>query len=206
MMLSMIICITAICARAEYGTCTLFQMVTCDTKNLTPAALIPFESSASEQYPIGDANTLARSMETLAMNTKSTTFAPIINLCYNITYKGHGTKLNAYMHFLDVTNPPQLVEKSHCDVILVFLDGTDVLINNKTAIELEQSWRSFQTDIVVSTEMSCWMGRDCTHNQVASYYPTVLSSVQTSPSLFINAGKQVKSPSHPIHTLITLYI
>lgn len=80
-----------------------------------------------------------------------------------------------------------------CESILIFIDG-DVIINNEIDVqEMQKIWLSFGADVVISTEMSCWMGFMCTEKDLKLFYGKHIEKDQlgpekASPSPFINSG------------------
>ncbi len=109
-------------------------------------------------------------------------FGPVVNVCENREWLGFGWKLREffkYAMYLHYSSPLL------CETILLFLDGYDTLINyGITSIEIDRRWRKLQTDVLISTEMTCWVGRPCNDEDIQSLY----SSEKTTPSPFANSA------------------
>lgn len=180
---------STIIAAQDYP-CTYFQIVVCDTKNSFSPVLVPHELRSDVTFhPNRSLDASITFMEHSILQSNSTVYGHPINLCMHIThYAGHGVKLQAYMDFLSSVNRERL-QAATCDVLIILADGSDVIINNIHVLEVESRWKSFNNDIVLSTEMSCWIGHFCTQDDVKTYYSSPADT--DSPSIFINSGGMI---------------
>ena len=148
--------------------CLSFQVISCDTR-----------TSVQQHRLEGNKSHLTHLF-------KST------NICYDEAWKGNGMKMEMYHSF--AVNVSQNAKLFECEPVLIFIDG-DVLFNNEIDRQLlQQKWLDINADIVLSTEMSCWIGRDCTLIDFqALYAPT--TTTDTGESIFINSGAFMGRPA-----------
>ena len=109
------------------------------------------------------------------------------NICRNRIWTGVGMKLQVYSAF--ALNVSRFTATQKCEPVLIFIDG-DVLFNTNR-LELQKRWLSIDADVVVSAEMACWVGHDCTLQDFQKFYMKAIDeerNVTKSSSLFVNSG------------------
>jgi hypothetical protein len=114
----------------------------------------------------------------------------MINVCEGLNWKLHGngllTKPMAYYRYLS-----KLVKNEYKDKIdqqYVILMDSDTLWSVN---DIDEIWRRFDCvrgykEVIVSTEMGCWMGFHCTKNDTDHWYPNIHNLSTFSP--FVNSG------------------
>ena len=107
----------------------------------------------------------------------------MLNVCYGKLWEGYVTKLYYYLeHIRSFPRISRTGGRLH-----VLLMDSDTFFS---ADEVRSIWERYDCarqgkDLVLSTEMSCWVGRHCTEEDVQHFYASHLSP---SYSPFINAG------------------
>ena len=108
--------------------------------------------------------------------TCSTKNAPIdyhVNICAGRKWKGYKTKVNTLREY---------ARSLDADRLVVFIDS-DVFANPSRVSSLKDTWEDFKADIVLSAEELCWLGRDCTKQDIRDYYSSVDKRFN-----FVNSG------------------
>jgi hypothetical protein len=117
-----------------------------------------------------------------SLNSHSSTI--VKNACAGMHWKGFQTKLQAYATFVQKAPPT-----SHALVI-----DADTFFNKITEDFLSSIFSVYdcvrgQKDIVVSSEMNCWIGRYCNKDDIDHLYLNHLQSQNFSSfSPFVNSG------------------
>ena len=155
--------------------CFSFEIVTCTTLH---------DSKAPGNY-WHHVSFMSPNTTTASQLTRST------NICVGKKWSGFKMKPQQYAEYaLSVSRNRRA---DGCEAVLIFIDG-DVIINNEIDVEeMQKRWISFGTDVVISTEMSCWMGFICLEKDVKRFYKKQmekdqLEPDQASPSPFVNSG------------------
>ena len=106
------------------------------------------------------------------------------NVCYGQRWDGFITKPLLYLAYLkSLPIHDNLGRKIH----VVFMDSDTFWAVNDIATVWERYDCARQgMDLVISTEMSCWVGRYCTEEDLNRYYS--LSNLSPSYSPFLNSG------------------
>lgn len=118
------------------------------------------------------------------------------NVCYGHPWEGFLTKPLVYLNY--IRSLPEVSAKGGKVHVLYMDSDTFWAVNDVKTI-----WRNYDCarqgrDLVISTEMSCWVGRYCTKEDLARWYSSDLSP---SYSPFINSGAGMGTTSALIHML-----
>lgn len=107
------------------------------------------------------------------------------NVCYGKEWKGFLTKPSTYLRNLEeiVSDPANANTKNYA----LLMDSDTMWATNS----LSRLWHKFDCarkskDLVVSTEMSCWIGQYCTKENITRWYSDVSQTPSYSP--FVNSG------------------
>ena len=142
--------------------CFSFQIVTCETR---------------EKY-----------LHELLGSMSRATLLHSTNICRNRLWTGLGMKLQVYSTF--ALNFSRVAAQQKCEPVLIFIDS-DVLFNVNRR-EFQKRWLDIDADVVVSAEMACWVGHDCTLQEFQKFYEKSIdwerNDTKKSSSLFVNSG------------------
>ena len=109
---------------------------------------------------------------------------PMTNVCKAHAWGGFLTKPLLYLEWL-LTIPPQNDQGGDNHVILMDSD-TFWAANDLTSIWNKYDCARAGKDLLLSTEMSCWVGRYCTLEDMHRYYNHTPGTPSFSP--FLNSG------------------
>jgi hypothetical protein len=122
----------------------------------------------------------------------------MINVCAGVRWGGFLTKPLTYLEYargiMQKTRTSNIKEE---DVSIMFVDSdtfwashsVDTIFNKYDCIRKGKS-------LVMSSEISCWVGRYCTADDIELFYK---NSISPSYSSFINSGLVMGSPSALVH-------
>lgn len=110
----------------------------------------------------------------------------MINVCRGQRWEGFITKPVLYLEY--IKEILKKTEKNKQSLIHVLLMDSDTLFGTT---DVETIWYKYDCvrqnkEIVVSTEMSCWMGRYCTDDDLSKWYKNIEITSGYSP--FLNSG------------------
>ena len=116
---------------------------------------------------------------------------PVINVCRDKPWRGFITKPVTYLNYIEEILGK--TEKDKQSLVHVLLMDSDTLfgITDKETIWYKYDCVRNNKDIVVSTEMSCWIGRYCTDDDIAKWYNNIDKTPGFSP--FLNSGAAMGS-------------
>ena len=106
----------------------------------------------------------------------------MLNVCYGVLWEGFVTKLYYYLNHIRTL--PKISSKG--GRVHVLLMDSDTMFATE---ELKSIWERYDCarqgkDLLLATEMNCWVGRHCTDEDLRRFYHSELSP---SYSPFINA-------------------
>ena len=113
--------------------------------------------------------------------------ASMVNVCYNyVEYGKHGT-LTKPLLFNDYIKK-NLLQKPHSDLYYVILMDSDTYWSIDS---LQRLWNLYDCarnnkNVVISSEMNCWIGRYCSEEDVQKWFPDLPYIPSYSP--FLNSG------------------
>eukprot|EP00927_Polykrikos_kofoidii_P035394 TRINITY_DN29965_c0_g1_i1.p1 TRINITY_DN29965_c0_g1~~TRINITY_DN29965_c0_g1_i1.p1 ORF type:complete len:1487 (-),score=221.85 TRINITY_DN29965_c0_g1_i1:276-4736(-) len=89
----------------------------------------------------------------------------------------------------------QADRRGFCLRVFVVMDATDEFFAQPPALLRERFWKLSDSGrkVVIASEMSCWVGRVCTAEDEASFFPNSTSSLTSSK--YLNSGGMAGTPS-----------
>eukprot|EP01041_Mallomonas_annulata_P004314 gene4314-8578_t len=108
------------------------------------------------------------------------------NVCHGLEWSRNGFLTKPIM-YLDYVRKI-LAQSTNTNKEYVLLMDSDTFWSSS---HTKAIWRNFdcargKKDVVVATEMQCWIGKYCSSEEISTYYNN--SSISTSYSIFINSG------------------
>ena len=123
----------------------------------------------------------------------------VMNSCHNSTWRGWDTKVAKYASSIDHIISERRKTGTQNIPTSIMLADTDTLWSVTSVKDIFEMYDCVRKDkdLVMSTEVMCWVGRHCTESDIKLFYSNISSP---SYSSFINAGLSMGSP----HALLKL--
>jgi hypothetical protein len=124
----------------------------------------------------------------------------VMNSCHNATWRGWRTKVTQYFNSIKRIQLKRNRSNTAENKALIMLADTDTLWSVTSVDGILEKYDCVSKDkqLVISTEVMCWVGRHCTESDIELFYSNASSP---SYSSFINAGLSMGSPGALLNLL-----